>query len=95
MHESMQSKYTYTDIQNLETGQSIFISKDQKIEKKLKMRYVKVDGLVFEKKKSIKIDLDKTMPLTSVKPDDKKPIKDKENEKTEETSFDDIDNLLK
>ena len=49
MHESMQSKYTYTDIQNLETGQSIFISKDQKIKKKLRMRYVKVNGLVLEK----------------------------------------------
>ena len=95
MHENMQSKYTYTDIQNLETGQSIFISKDQKIEKKLKMRYIKVDGLVLEENKSIKIDLDKTIQLKSVNPDDKKPIKDKENEKTEETSFDDIDNLLK
>lgn len=33
VHESLESKYTYTDIQNLAIGQSIFISKDQKIEK--------------------------------------------------------------
>ena len=94
MHETMQSKYTYTDIQNLETGQSIFISKDQKIDTKMKMRYVKVNGLVLEKKESTKIDLDKTAPINPVAPVDIKP-EYKKSEENEETSFDDIENLLK
>jgi len=51
MHETMQSKYTYTNIQNLETGQSIFISKDQKIDKKMKVRYVKCRWACFRKKR--------------------------------------------
>ena len=61
----------------------------------MKMRYVKVDGLVLEKKKSTKINLDKTAPIKPVNPDDIKPNKYKESEETEETNFDDIDNLLK
>ncbi len=95
MHEIMQSKYTYTDIQNLETGQSIFISKDQKIDVKMKMRYVKVDGLVLENKESTKINLDKTAPINPVNLDDIKPIEYKKSEETEEISFDDIENLFK
>ena len=95
MHETMQSKYTYTDIQNLETGQSIFISKDQKIDIKMKMRYVKVDNIVIEKKESTKIDLDKTAPINLVAPVDTKPIEYKKSEETEGTSFDDIEDLLK
>jgi len=95
MHETMQSKYTYTDIQNLETGQSIFISKDQKIDIKMKMRYVKVDNIVIEKKESTKIDLDKTAPINLVAPVDIKPIEYKKSEETEGTSFDDIEDLLK
>ena len=101
MHESLESKYTYTDIQNLASGQSIFISKDQKIEKKLKMRYVKVNDLVIlHKKEPINIIFDENVSIKPVvKVDLKKVVEYKENEQTkekeEETSFDDIENLLK
>ena len=101
MHESLESKYTYTDIQNLASGQSIFISKDQKIEKKLKMRYVKVNDLVvLHKKEPMNIILDENIPIKPiVKVDLKKVVEYKESEQTkekeEETSFDDIENLLK
>jgi len=104
MHESLESKYTYTDIQNLASGQSIFISKDQKIESKLKMRYVKVNELVvLHKKEPMNIILDENIPIKPiVKVDLKKVVeykeneqtKEKEKEKEEETSFDDIENLL-
>lgn len=102
MHESLESKYTYTDIQNLASGQSIFISKDQKIESKLKMRYVKVNELVvLHKKEPMNIILDENIPIKPiVKVDLKKVVEYKENEQTkekekeEETSFDDIENLL-
>ena len=58
------------------------------------MRYVKVDGLVLENKESTKINLDKTAPINPVAPVDIKP-EYKKSEENEETSFDDIENLLK
>ena len=50
----------------------------------MKMRYVKVNGLVLEKKESTKIDLDKTAPINPVAPVDIKPEykKSEENEET-------------
>ena len=61
----------------------------------MKMRYVKVDGLVLRKKEPTKIDLDKTVPINPVATVDIKPIEYKKSEETEDNSFDDIENLLK
>ncbi|APC42821.1 type IV secretory system conjugative DNA transfer family protein [Clostridium estertheticum] len=105
MHESLESKYTYTDIQNLAFGQSIFISKDQKIEKKLKMRFVKVDECVILTKKepTKSILLDETVLMEPITESDfkKKEIKEIKTEPNmdveieDDTSYDDIENILK
>ena len=99
MHEALESKYTYTDIQNLETGQAIFISKDQKIDKKMKMRFVKIneEEIILSEKEPIDfINIDETV---SIKPITKIDLMKKKNEEIEEvekeTSFDDIENMLK
>ena len=49
----------------------------------MKMRYVKVDNIVIEKKKSTKIDLDKTAPINIVAPVDIKSIEYKKSKETE------------
>ena len=93
-HTAMESKYTYSDIQNLENSQAILISKDQKIDKKIKVRFVKIDPV--EKKEPIKINLDKTVQSKPI--DDTNPIEPKEITKTDgngESNFDDIENMLK
>ncbi|HEY5589372.1 MAG TPA: TraM recognition domain-containing protein, partial [Candidatus Paceibacterota bacterium] len=85
MHKTMENKHTYTDIQNLETGQSIFISKDQRIDKKIKMRSIKIDELHLEKKEHIK--------LKPKEPININPIKNIELDQDQNT-FDDIEEML-
>lgn len=55
MYEVMDSKHNATEIQNLQTGQGIFISKDQQLDEKIKIRYFPIDTQtpVLEKKKNI------------------------------------------
>jgi len=86
MHKTMENKHTYTDIQNLETGQSIFISKDQRIDKKIKMRFIKIDEIHLEKKEHIK--------LKPKEPININPIKNIEPDQNQNT-FDDIEDMLK
>jgi len=87
MHESLENKYTYTDIQSLANGQSIFISKDQNIEKKLKMRFVKVnEEVILHKKEPINL-LDETIsmkPITKIDLSKKKNKEDKKIQASEE-----------
>jgi len=89
MHESLENKYTYTDIQSLANGQSIFISKDQNIEKKLKMRFVKInEEVVLRKKEPItSLSLDETIsmkPITKINLSKKENKEDKKIQANEE-----------
>jgi len=83
MHKTMESKHTYTDIQNLETGQAIFISKDQRIDKKIKIRSTKIDKLQFKEINHIIV--------TPKKPKSPKIIEPEQNENTVE----DFETMLK
>jgi len=53
MYEVMDSKHNATEIQNLQTGQGIFISKDQQLDEKIKIRYFPIDTQkpILEKRK--------------------------------------------
>jgi type IV secretory pathway TraG/TraD family ATPase VirD4 len=85
MHTAMESKHTATEIQELQQGQSIFISKDQGIDKRIKMRSVKIDELNFDIKEHEK----KLTPTEKpIKPNE--PIKYTENLKMDKDTFDDV-----
>ena len=86
MHKTMESKHTYTDIQNLETGQSIFISKDQRIDKKIKMRSIKIDEIHIEKKEHIKIKSKEPINIKATK--NIEPVQ-------KQNTFDDIEDMLR
>lgn len=43
MHKTLDNKYTHSDIQNLKLGETIFLSKDESVLEKVKVRFVNLD----------------------------------------------------
>lgn len=109
MHKVMESKIKATEIQNLQTGQAVFLSKDQRSLNKIKVRSL---NLNFEehlnknvnsknnneviKTKDIPLneDLKKTPKAIDIKCDNVN-IKTKENNDKDKNEFADVEDILK
>jgi type IV secretory pathway TraG/TraD family ATPase VirD4 len=84
MYEVMESKHNFSEIQNLQTGQSIFISKDLGLDEKIKVRFFELDTEKPILEKRLKDDIENKSDTT---------IKFKEGINEEELK--DIENILK